>query len=53
MELISRLICAAVSMRLGSYAVAVAGDAAAWLLTGLFSFGLYLAIRSKWPERLG
>ena len=45
MELIARLITAFVSMKIGSYALAVAGDALAWLSTGIFSWVLYLIVR--------
>ena len=44
MELAARLITAAVSIKMASYAIAVAGDAAAWLSTGIFSFVLYLFV---------
>ncbi|MBR5944510.1 MAG: polysaccharide biosynthesis C-terminal domain-containing protein, partial [Lachnospiraceae bacterium] len=44
MELAARLVTAAVSIKLSSYAIAVAGDAAAWLSTGIFSFVLYLFV---------
>ena len=44
MELIARLVTAFVSLRMQSYTVAVAGDAMAWLTTGIFSFFLYLVV---------
>ena len=45
MELIARLTTAIISIRLGSYALAVAGDALAWGTTGIFSWLLYLIVR--------
>ncbi|MCR5098335.1 MAG: MATE family efflux transporter [Lachnospiraceae bacterium] len=53
MELIARLITAIVSMKIGSYALAVAGDAAAWLSTGIFSWVLYLFILSRLRKKRG
>lgn len=44
MELIARLTAAFVSMRIGSYTLAVAGDGLAWGTTGLFSLFLYLYV---------
>ena len=44
MELAARLVTAAISFKVGSYAVAVAGDAVAWLSTGIFSWVLYLFV---------
>ena len=52
MELAARLITAAVSFKLGSYAVAVAGDAAAWLSTGIFSWILYLFVMKSLRKQL-
>ncbi len=40
-ELITRLLTAFVSMQIGSYNLAVAGDAISWLAAGIFSFILY------------
>ncbi len=45
MELAARLTTAFLSMAIGSYALAVAGDALAWLSTGIFSWLLYLWVR--------
>ncbi len=45
MELAARLTTAFLSMAIGSYALAVAGDALAWLTTGIFSWLLYLRVR--------
>ena len=47
MELIARLATAFTSMYIGSYALAVAGDALAWLTTGFLAWILYLVIRKK------
>ncbi len=44
MELASRLLTAYVSIRLHSYAIAVAGDALAWFTTGVFSWILYTIV---------
>ena len=46
-ELISRLITAFVSIKMHSYELAVGGDAAAWLITGIISYILYLTILKK------
>ena len=51
MELISRLVMAFVSIKIGSYALAVAGDAAAWFSTGIFSWLLYLFLMKRLKER--
>lgn len=47
MELIARLVTAFTSMKLHSFELAVAGDATAWLTTGIFSFVLYLVVMKK------
>ena len=44
MELIARLAMAFISIQASSYALAVAGDAAAWFTTGIFSWLLYLLV---------
>ncbi len=46
-ELIARLLTAFASMRLGSYELAVAGDATSWLSAGIFSFILYLIVMKQ------
>ncbi|WP_026661027.1 MATE family efflux transporter [Butyrivibrio sp. AC2005] len=51
MELVSRLITAFVSMRLSSYAIAVAGDAFSWLTTGVLSYILYMIVMKKLKEK--
>ncbi len=54
-ELITRLLTAFASMRLGSYELAVAGDAISWLAAGVFSFVLYIIVlkqlREKMPQK--
>ena len=47
MELVARILTAFVSMQIHSYALAVAGDALAWLTTGIFSMALYLVVLKK------
>lgn len=47
MELAARLVTATVSLKIGSYALAVAGDGVAWFSTGIFSFVLYLFVMKK------
>lgn len=44
MELITRLVTAFASLKVGSYELAVAGDAVSWLSAGVFSFALYLIV---------
>ena len=51
MELIARLITAFTSMKIGSYALAVAGDGMAWVTTGILALILYLIIRQKLIQR--
>ncbi len=51
MELIARLVMAFVSIKIGSYALAVAGDAAAWFSTGIFSWLLYLFLMKRLKEK--
>lgn len=55
MELAARLIAAFVSMAIGSYALAVGGDAIAWLAAGILAFALYLVVlkreRKKFASR--
>ncbi len=46
-ELIARLFTAFLSIRLHSFQLAVAADAAAWLTAGVFSFFLYLLVMKK------
>ena len=43
-ELLTRLATAFISMKIGSYALAVAGDGLAWLTAGIFSVILYLIV---------
>ncbi len=54
MELVARLAMAIGSMFVGSYAMAVASDAAAWVTTGFFGLFLFLRVRKrilkKWDE---
>ncbi len=54
MELVARLAMAIGSMFVGSYAMAVASDAAAWLTTGFFAWYLFARVRKrilkKWEE---
>ncbi len=52
MELASRLVTATVSLKIGSYALAVAGDGVAWLSTGIFSFILYLFVLKKLRKQM-
>ena len=47
MELVARIATASVSMKIGSYALAVAGDGLAWVTTGFFAWGLYLMVLKK------
>ncbi|WP_026665435.1 MATE family efflux transporter [Butyrivibrio sp. FC2001] len=47
MELVSRLLTAFVSMKVHSYAIAVAGDALSWFTTGVFSFLLYMLVMKQ------
>ena len=53
-ELIARLVVAFISMRTGSYLLAVACDAAAWLVAGVLSYFLYLRVlkdlKMRFPE---
>ena len=51
MELIARLITAFTSMKLKSYTLAVAGDALAWLTTGIFALILYLVILKRLRQK--
>ena len=55
MELAARLVTAFVSMAIGSYALAVGGDAIAWLAAGILAFVLYLVVlkreRKKFASR--
>ena len=44
MELAARLSTAIISIKIGSYALAVAGDGLAWLSTGILSWVLYLLV---------
>ncbi|WP_242840739.1 MATE family efflux transporter [Butyrivibrio proteoclasticus] len=53
MELLARLITAFVSMAIKSYPLAVAGDALAWLLTGVFSYILYRFVMKDLYKKLG
>jgi Na+-driven multidrug efflux pump len=54
MEFVARLAMAIGSMFVGSYAMAVASDAAAWVTTGFFGLFLFLRVRKrilkKWDE---
>lgn len=52
MELVSRLLTAFVSMRVHSYAIAVAGDALSWFTTGVFSYILYMLVMKQLRTRL-
>ncbi len=51
MELLARLATAFISMAIGSYALAVAGDATAWFTAGVLSLGLYKFIMKNLRER--
>ena len=51
MELFARLVTAFTSMKIGSYALAVAGDGMAWLTAGIFALILYLIIRKQLLKR--
>ncbi len=53
MELISRVACALISMRIGSFQLAAAGDAIAWLTTGIFSWALYLVVMKHLRQKFG
>lgn len=46
-ELLARFSTAFISMQIHSFELAVAGDAAAWLITGIISFGLYLIVMKQ------
>lgn len=52
MELVSRLLTAFVSMKMHSYAIAVAGDALSWFTTGVFSFILFKVVMKQLKQRL-
>ncbi len=47
MEMVDRLIVAFISLKMHSYAVAVACDAVAWGVTGIFAWLLYLVVRKQ------
>lgn len=52
MELAARLIAAVLSMYLHSYVLAAAADSIAWVMTGIFAFGLYLHLRKKMQRQM-
>ncbi len=51
-ELIARFLTAFASIKLGSYELAVAGDATSWLSAGIFSFILYLIVMKQLRARM-
>lgn len=51
MELIARLVSALISMRIGSYALAVGSDGIAWGTTGVLAIFLYLWVRKREVEK--
>ena len=50
-ELVARLITAFVSIQIGSYELAVGGDATSWLSAGIISFVLYLIVMKQIRKR--
>ena len=52
MELITRLTTAFVSMAIGSYALAVAGDGLSWVTAGILSLALYLVVLKQLRHKL-
>ena len=48
-ELIARCAVAFLSIRLGSYLLAISCDPAAWLCAGVYGAAAYLLLRRKWP----
>ena len=53
MELGARLVAAALSRSMGSYALAAGGDPIAWGAAGVLAFFLYLVVRKRETKRLG
>lgn len=53
MEFVARLTSALISMRIGSYALAVGSDAIAWGTTGFLALFLYLAVRRREVRKFG
>ena len=52
-ELAARLLCAWLSMILGSYPLAVGCDGAAWIAAGILLFFLYRKMMKKLDSRIG
>ena len=52
-EMIARFVTAFVSIRLHSFEIAVAGDATAWLTTGIISFILYIIVMKQIRKKMG
>ena len=51
MEMIARVVTAFTSMAIGSYNLAVAGDAVSWLSAGILSIILYYVVMGKLKKR--